>query len=259
MDSPWIFEQLGLLTISLLANLLSALAGGGAGLLQFPVLLFLGLSFATALATHKIASVALGIGATLRHLKEGSLEPRFALFMLGCGLPGVILGANLILDLDETLAVLALGCLTCGLGLYSILKRELGINASRRNRNLPGMIIGGAGLFFIGILNGSLTSGTGLFVTMWLVRWFGLDYQRAVAYTMILVGLFWNGSGALAVALQTPPRWEWLPVLLIGSTLGAYYGAHLGIAKGNRTIKRCFETLTLLVGAKLIWDGVVGL
>ena len=38
MDLSLLLEQLGLLLISLLANLLSALAGGGAGLLQLPVL-----------------------------------------------------------------------------------------------------------------------------------------------------------------------------------------------------------------------------
>lgn len=256
MNLSLLTEQVGLLLISLLANLLSALAGGGAGLLQFPVLLFLGLSFATALATHKIASVALGVGATLRHLREGSLDWHFAVFMLVCGLPGVLTGANLILDLPQSWAILSLGCLTAGLGLYSVFKSDLGLEQQPRHRDFGGMLLGGLGLFLIGTLNGSLTSGTGLFVTLWLVRWFGFDYQRAVAHTLILVGLFWNGAGAIAVALQTPPRWEWLPVLLFGSALGAYFGAHLGIAKGNQLIKRCFELLTLLVGAKLIWDGI---
>ena len=256
MNLSLLTEQLGLLLISLLANLLSALAGGGAGLLQFPVLLFLGLSFATALATHKIASVALGVGATLRHLREGTLDWRFAVFMLVCGLPGVLIGANLILDLPHSWAILSLGVLTSGLGLYSVFKSDLGLEQHPRHRDFNGMLLGGLGLFLIGALNGSLTSGTGLFVTLWLVRWFGFDYQRAVAHTLILVGLFWNGAGAIAVALQTPPRWEWLPVLLLGAALGAYFGAHLGIAKGNQLIKRCFELLTLLVGAKLIWDGI---
>jgi hypothetical protein len=67
--------QLGVFVASLVANLLSALAGGGAGLVQLPVLILLGLSFPLALATHKVASVALGIGATLRHLRERSLNP----------------------------------------------------------------------------------------------------------------------------------------------------------------------------------------
>jgi uncharacterized membrane protein YfcA len=53
-----------------MANLFSAFSGGGAGLIQLPVLIFLGLPFAVALATHKVASVALGIGATIGHLRE---------------------------------------------------------------------------------------------------------------------------------------------------------------------------------------------
>ncbi|MEW8223010.1 MAG: sulfite exporter TauE/SafE family protein, partial [Candidatus Thiodiazotropha taylori] len=106
--------------------------------------------------------------------------------------------------------------------------------------------------FLIGVLNGSLTSGTGLFVTLWLVRWFGLDYQRAVAHTLVLVGVFWNGTGAITLGILGEIWWQWLPVLIVGSLIGGYLGAHLSIAKGNRWIKRGFETVTLLVGIKLI-------
>ena len=41
-------EQLILLLVSLVANVFSAFAGGGAGLLQFPALIFLGLPFGVA-------------------------------------------------------------------------------------------------------------------------------------------------------------------------------------------------------------------
>jgi uncharacterized membrane protein YfcA len=47
------------------------------------VLIFLGLPFAVALATHEVASVALGIGATIRHLREGPLERRLVTHILG--------------------------------------------------------------------------------------------------------------------------------------------------------------------------------
>lgn len=251
-----LLEQFSLLLLSLFANGLSAMAGGGAGLLQLPVLLFLGLSFSTALATHKIASVALGIGATLRHLREGKLDYRFCGFILLSGLPGVIFGADIILDIPEGWTIFSLGILTSGLGLYSINKKSLGLEHQPRNRDRQGLIIGACVLFLIGILNGSLTSGTGLFVTLWLVRWFGLDYKTAVTYVLILVGLFWNSAGAITVALQTPPRWEWLPVLLIGATAGSYIGAHIAIAKGNRLVKKAFEMLTIMVGIKLIGDGL---
>lgn len=245
-------SQILLFLISLVANVFSAFSGGGAGLIQFPVLIFLGLPFGVALATHKVASVALGVGATIRHLRGGSLERRFALLILATGLPGVVIGASLILRVDDRLAEIALGLLTSGLGVYSVLRPALGQEHVPRHRDRAGRVIGGVVLFVLGVLNGSLTSGTGLFVTLWLVRWFGLDYRSAVAYTLVLVGLFWNGAGAVTLGLLGDIYWAWLPALLAGSLLGGYLGAHLSIVKGNRWIKRSFEIITLAVGVKLI-------
>jgi uncharacterized membrane protein YfcA len=245
-------EHFILFLVSLVANVFSAFAGGGAGLLQLPALIFLGLPFGIALATHKIASVALGLGATLRHLREGRLQRRFVLFILASGLPGVLLGANIILQVPGRAAEIALGVLTLGLGLYSVAQRSMGLVEQPCHRNGWGLWAGAVGLFCIGILNGSLTSGTGLFVTLWLVRWFGADYRQAVAYTLVLVGLFWNGTGAIALGFLGEVRWDWLPALLLGSLLGGYLGAHLAILKGNRWIKRAFEIVTILVGIKLI-------
>ncbi len=245
-------DQLLLFFVSLIANLFSAFSGGGAGLLQLPVLIFLGLPFGVALATHKVASVALGVGATARHMRESTLERRFTLFILATGLPGVVIGASIILYIPDRMAEIALGCLTLGLGLYSGSRKQLGQEYQPDHRDRAGMLAGGAGLFFLGILNGSLTSGTGLFVTLWLVRWFGLDYKRAVAYTLVLVGLFWNGTGALTLGMLGSIRWDWLPALLAGSLIGGYAGAHLAIRQGNRWIKWSFEIVSVLVGIKLI-------
>ncbi len=246
-------DQFILFVASLAANFFSALSGGGAGLIQFPMLIFLGLPFGVALATHKVASVALGLGATLRHLKESHLERRFSLIILGAGLPGVVLGAVTILQIPERAATLALGVLTLGLGLYSVFKPRLGMEHAPKNRQGAGLAAGMAGLFVVGFLNGSITSGTGLFLTIWLIRWFGLDYTRAVAYTLILCGLVWNGTGALVLGMIGTVAWSWMPALLAGSILGGYLGSHLAIRKGNLWIKRSFEIVTILIGVKLIF------
>jgi hypothetical protein len=248
-----LLEQFILFLVSLVANTFSAFSGGGAGLIQFPVLIFLGLRFGVALATHKVASVALGLGAVLRYLRSSKLERQFVLLLLMTGLPGVFLGASLILLVPDRWAEIALGLLTGGLGMYSMLKKELGQQYLPAHRDHRGFVVGGLMLFFLGFLNGSLTSGTGLFVTIWLVIWFGMDYQRAVAYTLILVGLFWNGTGAITLGLLGDIRWDWLPALLLGSLLGGYLGSHLAIKHGNRWIKRAFEVVTLLISIKLIW------
>lgn len=254
--SQLLFTSILLLIISLVANGLSALAGGGAGLLQLPALLFLGLGFAPALATHKVASVALGLGATWRHLKEDRLARGFAGFILLSGLPGVLIGANIILSVPDGLAQAVLGIFTIAVGCYSLRSPRLGVEENIKALSAGRKLIGALGLFLIGVLNGSITSGTGLFVTIWLVTWFGLSYTSAVAYTLVLVGIFWNGLGALALALQTDIQWSWLPPLIAGALLGGYLGAHWSIAKGNRMVKRAFEALTLLVGISLILKGI---
>jgi hypothetical protein len=252
----WPLDGLGqfvLFLASLAANFFSALSGGGAGLIQFPILIFLGLPFGVALATHKVASVALGLGATIRHLKESHLARRESLIILGAGLPGVVLGASTILKVPEQMATLLLGLLTLGLGVYSIFKPQLGMVHAPRNWQGAGLNVGMAGLFAVGFLNGSITSGTGLFLTIWLIRHFGLDYKRAVAYTLVLCGLFWNGTGALVLGYLGTIAWNWMPALLAGSVIGGYLGSHIAIKKGNLWIKRSFEIVTILIGLKLIF------
>jgi uncharacterized membrane protein YfcA len=145
-----------------------------------------------------------------------------------------------------------LGLPTAGAGVYSWLNPELGQCVIPLHHERRGSLIGGPALFGIGALSRSLTSGTGLFVTMWLVRWFGLDYRCAIAHTLILVGVFWNGAGALILGFVRKIRWSWLPALLLGSLFGGYLEARLAIRSGNRWIKRTFELVTLLVGVKLI-------
>jgi uncharacterized membrane protein YfcA len=117
-------EHVLLFMVSLVANLFSAFSGGGAGLIQLPVLIFPGLPFAVALATHKVVSVALGIGATIRHLREEPLERRLVTHILAFGLQGVIVRAKVILSVPERAAEVAMGLLTAGLGVYSWLNPD---------------------------------------------------------------------------------------------------------------------------------------
>ena len=56
--------------ISFISNTFSAISGGGAGLIQLPALLLSGIPYYQALATHKIATVALGFGGSIRNFKS---------------------------------------------------------------------------------------------------------------------------------------------------------------------------------------------
>jgi len=245
-------DQIILFFIATVANIFSAFAGGGAGLIQLPILIFLGLPFSVALATHKVATVALGLGATIRNIKEGHTSWRFNGLMLLFGIPGVILGAYTIIGIEDRIAQVLLGCLTLALSLYSILKPSLGVKSEAKNRAGWQLAVGALGLFVIGFTNGALSAGTGLFATMWLIKWFGLNYRDAVGHTLISVGLFWNFSGALTMGMMADIQWDWLPALVAGSLIGGFVGAHMAIKMGSQWIKRIYEVTTLVVGIKLI-------
>ena len=245
-------EQILLFLIAVVANWFSALTGGGAGLIQLPILIFMGLPFPLALATHKIATVALGVGATLRHLRENHLDKVILALILFAGVPGVIGGVFFILDVSERLAEIALGLLTLALAVYSWFKPQLGLQSDHKHRDWFGFFIGGVVLLLIGFVNGSLSAGSGLFVTLWLVYWFGLEYKVAVAQTLVAVGLGWNGTGAITMGTVADVQWSWIPALIAGSLVGGYLGAHTSILAGNLAIKRVYEVVTLLVGIKLL-------
>tara|TARA_Y100001968_G_scaffold256735_1_gene243199 strand:- start:430 stop:1203 length:774 start_codon:yes stop_codon:yes gene_type:complete len=247
-----ILSQVFLGFISILSNFISALSGGGAGLIQLPALLFFGLPFSKALATHKVASVALGLGASLPHIKKNSLKINYALLILLPGIPGVLLGSYSSSILPNDFSTTILGFLTLFLSFYSIKNNKLGrsniINLSNKLR----IIFGSLGLFSIGFLNGYLSSGTGLFVTMWMVSVFNLSFSLAVAYTLIYVGIFWNGIGAISLGLTGNIIWKYIPILIFGSLVGGYFGAYFSIIKGSKFIKVVFELVSFSVGISLL-------
>ena len=244
--------HLFLFIISIFSNFLSALAGGGAGLIQLPAIIFLGLPFAKGLATHKIASVALGLGASFRHLQQRNLNAFICILILGCGLPGVVIGTQIVLFISSKVATICLGLLII---LLSIFSRKLQVNTNSYSNNIINTVDlfkGCIGIFVIGILNGSLTSGTGLFLTFWLIKWFQISFTSAVAYTLILVGIAWNLTGSILLGVSSEVQWIWLPSLILGSLIGGYLGAHYSIIKGDKLVKSTFRVITLITGVSLL-------
>ena len=252
-----ILSQIVLGILSVFSNFISALSGGGAGLIQLPALLFLGLPFPKALATHKVASVALGLGASIPHFKRNSLQINYALLILLPGIPGVLLGSYTSSILPTNLSTIILGFLTLLLSFYSINNKKLGGSNNIILISYKRILFGSAGLFIIGFLNGYLSSGTGLFVTLWMITIFNFSFSLAVAYTLIYVGIFWNGIGAISLGMTGNIIWGYVPILIFGSLVGGYFGACFSIIKGSKFIKVVFEFVTCSVGISLLLKAFV--
>jgi len=242
--------------ISFLSNTFSAISGGGAGLIQLPALILSGLPYYQALATHKVATVALGFGGSIRNFKSLRNDVYILWQILFFGTPGVILGSSIVKFLSEQYLYLILGIFSIMLSIYSFRKPSLGLNATKNiiNSQLELKFI--IPIFFIGILNGSVSSGTGLLVTILLIKTFKMDFLRAVSLTFFTVGIFWNAIGAFFLSRIGYIPTNLLVILILGSFTGGYFGAHLSNLKGNKLIKNSFTVVCLFVGVSLLLKSI---
>lgn len=248
-----IISQALLALVTFIANFFASMSGGGAGFVQFPALILLGLPFATALGTHKVAVVFLGIGAITKKLRAGpfALDRTVCVAMIAVALTTVIAGSVIIVSVPAKIAQTVLGIITIATGFYSICKRGFG-TTSIENRSLARTILGTLALFAIGIFSGSFSSGTGIFSTLILVGIFGMDIKNAILHTMIFVGSLWNAVGAVTVGAMTDIHWQWLPVMIISTFAGAYCGASLMTKMNPGKIKILFSGVCMISGILLI-------
>ncbi len=251
-----IYHYLLILLISFFSNLFSAVSGGGAGLIQLPALLLFGLPYYQALGVHKIATVALGLGGSIR--KKFNLKAYFGIIfqILIFGIPGVILGTSIIKYLSDDYLYILIAIISIIIGTYSLIKPNFGINIIHKRVNYFTLIRFNFLIFIIGILNGSISSGTGLLVTILLIKIFGIDFLNAISITFLTVGIFWNGVGAYFLGKIGILPINILILLILGSFLGGITGSYLSYLKGNKLIKKCFTSLCFLIAFSLFFKSL---
>ena len=247
-----IYKYLIIFLISFFSNTFSAIAGGGAGLIQLPALILFGMPYYQALATHKVATVALGLGGSIRNFKSLKNNSYVLFQILIFGTPGVIFGSSIVSFISERFLYMILGFISILLALYSFRKPNFGLNSLEKDTGSRFKLGFIGPIFLIGILNGSVSSGTGLFVTILLIKLFKMDFLRAVSLTFFTVGIFWNAIGAIILSRIGSIPSNILIVLILGSFTGGFFGAHLSKLKGNKLIKKCFTLICFFVGISLL-------
>ncbi len=247
-----------LFIVSFGANLLASVSGGGAGFVQFPLLIIMGLPFAAALGTHKVAVVFLGLGVLARKLGTHSafnFDKQVALIMLLVGCPCVALGSFIIVHMPARPAEIALGFITIASGIYSLARRQFG-SEPLEQRSLARNIAGTLAIAAVGLFAGSLSSGAGLFATMSLVLVFRLELKKAILHTMVFVGTIWNIVGAITIGSVTAIYWPWVPVLIIATFSGSFLGTTLLIKLPVKVVKVIFSMVAIGSGLALLWTAV---
>ncbi len=143
---------------------------------------------------------------------------------------------------------LILGIISILLAFYSFLKPDLGLSSGNNKLNFVHKIRFLIFIFLIGILNGSISSGTGLLVTILLMKTFEMDFLRAIGMTFFTVRIFLEFCWSSFLARIGSVPLNLLLVLIIVSFTGELFGAHLSKLNGNILINKTFITVCIFVG-----------
>jgi uncharacterized membrane protein YfcA len=115
-DGRSLAQQLGLLGVGALSGFASGLSGAGGPLFSVPLMVMLGFSALTAIATSQVIQIIAAASGSLGNLTYGSIDFSVALWITGFELAGVLIGARVahLVKMERLRAMIACLCIVVG-------------------------------------------------------------------------------------------------------------------------------------------------
>jgi hypothetical protein len=246
-----IINMLVIFFIGIIAGSFATLVGGGL-LLMIPTLVFLGLPPQAAIATSKLGAIGVNTAGWYKFHQKRMIN-----YTLGftIGIPiilGSVLGANLVMQINEALLRRIIGILTLLILVFVAVRPEIGVekaqNVITHRQYLIGAVLG----FFLGIYSGFYGAGSATLSAYILILLFRQTFLESAAtrkiphlFSPVTSGAVFALHGVIVYSLGIP--------LLIGTFIGSYIGAHYSDRIGNVWIKRLFYLFVLIMAIKLLY------
>lgn len=243
-------ELLILLTgIACLAGFIDAIAGGG-GLLVLPVLLWVGLTPAQALATNKLQAVFGSFSATIRFIRQGKINLKSMQLPIIMSFLGAACGTILIQKFETESLEKLIPILLIGFALYFLFSPRVGDQDTKPRISLN--IFSFTAAFLIGFYDGFFGPGTGSFFAMAFVMLLGYNLINATANAKLL-NFISNLAALIFFIAGGNVIWIIGLSMAVGQIIGAYFGAHMVIHHGARLIKPLLVTTSLAITLKILF------
>jgi uncharacterized membrane protein YfcA len=257
--------EIGYIVAGLLVGFIVGMTGVGGGSLMTPILLWFGISPATAVGTDLLyAAITKGSGIFVHHKKK-NIDWKITGWLAAGSVPAALLTLGLLHYLHSDLKAInslikqALGVALMLTAVAIVFKPQLlkwGNSHAKSWMSLPQGKLN-AMTVVVGLLLGvivTLTSiGAGALGTVALFllypmiptsRLVGTEIAHAVPLTLV-AGLGHAGLGHI--------DWHLLSFLLIGSLPGIYFGSHLTGRVPEAVLRPCLALMLALIGSKLVF------
>ena len=219
-----------------LAGFVDAIGGGG-GLISLPAYLLAGLPMHQAIATNKLSSACGTTLATLRFIKNGLVNLKFAIPSVISAVIGSSIGAKLSLLADEGFMEKLL-FLVLPIAAFIVLNKSLFQDKENGSLtlNTKTYLVAIIAALIIGMYDGFYGPGTGTFLIIAFTVWGKMNVSTANAQAKV-INLTTNLTSLTIFLLNGQVLFSLGIAGAICNMIGGYLGAGLVMQKGSKIVK----------------------
>ncbi|MFD1737731.1 sulfite exporter TauE/SafE family protein [Bacillus salitolerans] len=268
-------EWILIFLVGILAGTLGSLLGLGGGIIVVPALLFLGtiefmdISPQVAVGTSLLSIIATGMASTIAYVKKGLVDLKSGfIFFIGSG-PGGIVGAYANGYLHTSSFSLYFGLFILFISFVIFIRDKLPpikpsgimftyIDMDGRQHEYGYQLVVALSIsFVVGFLSGLFGIGGGALMVPVMLLFFRFPVHVAVATSMFMILL---SSITSSITHYYLGNIEWLLVILLvpGAWIGANLGSYINTKLMPQTIMWILRIFLLVLGLRLIYEGILG-
>lgn len=230
------------------------LIGGGGSIMAIPLLLyFVGINN----VHYAIGTTALAVGVnayinSISHMRHSNVDLKIGAFFSIVGVAGVLIGTTigLITNSDSLLVLFSILMMAIGVFMY-IGKRARKSEESKQKTPVvrSGKRYGKLGIFSIltGFSSGFFGIGGGFLIVPALVYSSGMEIDRAVGTSLLVVGTF-GILTALRYGISGNLLYSVSLFYIIGGVIGGVVGAKISVGMPRETLRKVFSIIIIIVG-----------
>ena len=224
---------------------------GGAALFVVPILIFLGLPPKMAIATSRFGFAGVPISSLYGFRKKGLIDIKLGLAITLSSLLGAVVGANLLVALSEELVKRLVAIFIIIISVIMLFNQDAGLKRIVKKITPSHYMIAIVLCFFVGIYGGLYGGGFAAFYNMIIILMFGKTFlesaatRKIPAIAIILSSIFIYFINGLI-------NFTYGLILLVTSTISAYYTAKYSHKISNLWLKRAFIAVIIFMAIKLL-------